>query len=155
MPLALALEVIEQTARALAAAEACGVVHRDLKPSNLMIELDASESLVVKVIDYGVAKVVASRRKRAPIRLGLTSLAPQHLPARSSLPALDKRPSIHVRTSTHSRLRFGIYSAAERRLSDARWKKFERDKLTDRRWNSSRLRTSPPGGCTVEVDVGD
>src|SRR6266478_10165514 len=60
MPLALALEVIEQAARALAAAEACGVVHRDLKPSNLMIESDASESLVVKMIDYGVAKVVAS-----------------------------------------------------------------------------------------------
>ncbi len=30
MPLALALEVIEQAARALAAAEACGVVHRDI-----------------------------------------------------------------------------------------------------------------------------
>jgi hypothetical protein len=29
MPLALALEVIEQAARALAAAEKCGVVHRD------------------------------------------------------------------------------------------------------------------------------
>src|SRR5260370_30131802 len=42
MPLALALEVIEQAAHALAAAEACGVVHRDLKPSNLMIESDAS-----------------------------------------------------------------------------------------------------------------
>jgi serine/threonine-protein kinase len=61
MPLALALEVIEQAARALAAAEACGVVHRDLKPSNLMIETDASESLVVKVIDYGVAKVIAEQ----------------------------------------------------------------------------------------------
>src|SRR5256884_9981395 len=33
MPLSLALEVIEQSARALAAAEACGVVHRDIKPS--------------------------------------------------------------------------------------------------------------------------
>src|SRR5262245_32237309 len=35
MPLALALDVIEQTARALVAAEACGVVHRDIKPSNI------------------------------------------------------------------------------------------------------------------------
>ena len=32
MPLALALEVMEQAARALAAAEAHGVVHRDIKP---------------------------------------------------------------------------------------------------------------------------
>ncbi len=58
MPLALALEVIEQAARALAVAEACGVVHRDIKPSNLMLESDASEALRVKVIDYGVAKVI-------------------------------------------------------------------------------------------------
>ena len=58
MPLALALEIIEQTARALAAAEACGVVHRDIKPSNIMLESDPSEALMVKVIDYGIAKII-------------------------------------------------------------------------------------------------
>jgi predicted Ser/Thr protein kinase len=60
LPLTLALEVMEQTARGLAAGEACGVVHRDLKPSNLMIESDRSGQLMVKIIDYGVAKVMAS-----------------------------------------------------------------------------------------------
>src|SRR5215470_3203321 len=60
LPLSLALEVIEQAARGLAAAEACGVVHRDLKPSNLMIESDPSDQLLVKIIDYGVAKIVVS-----------------------------------------------------------------------------------------------
>ena len=59
MPLSLALEITEQAARALAAAEACGVVHRDIKPSNIMLESDPSGALVVKVIDYGVAKVLA------------------------------------------------------------------------------------------------
>jgi serine/threonine protein kinase/Tfp pilus assembly protein PilF len=58
MPLAMALEVIEQATRALAAAEACGVVHRDIKPSNIMLESDASGGLTVKLIDYGVAKVM-------------------------------------------------------------------------------------------------
>src|SRR5438552_4677336 len=58
MPLALALEVIEQAARALAVAEACGVVHRDIKPSNIMLESDASDVLRIKLIDYGVAKVM-------------------------------------------------------------------------------------------------
>jgi serine/threonine-protein kinase len=53
------LEIIEQVARALAAAEACGVVHRDIKPSNIMLECDPGGALVVKVIDYGVAKVLA------------------------------------------------------------------------------------------------
>src|SRR5438094_4235037 len=64
MPLALALEVIEQAARALAAAEACGLVHRDIKPSNIMMESDAAGALVVKVIDYGIAKVMAAEAKR-------------------------------------------------------------------------------------------
>ncbi len=58
MPLASALEVVEQAARALAAAEACGVVHRDIKPSNIMLESDAGGALTVKLIDYGVAKVL-------------------------------------------------------------------------------------------------
>src|SRR6478609_8387915 len=57
LPVSQALEVIEQAARALAAAEVCGVVHRDIKPSNIMIESDASGALFVKVIDYGIAKV--------------------------------------------------------------------------------------------------
>src|SRR5881397_875521 len=61
MPLAVALEIIEQAARALAVAEVCGVVHRDIKPSNIMLESDASEALVVKVIDYGVAKVMQAQ----------------------------------------------------------------------------------------------
>src|SRR5438094_7004898 len=59
MPFAVALDVIEQAARALAAAAACGVVHRDIKPSNVMLESDPSGALRVKLIDYGVAKVMS------------------------------------------------------------------------------------------------
>jgi non-specific serine/threonine protein kinase len=59
LALPLTLEVIQQTTRGLAAAEACGVVHRDIKPSNLMIESAASGEVLVKIIDYGVAKVMA------------------------------------------------------------------------------------------------
>jgi len=63
MPLAAALQIIEQAARALAAAEVCGVVHRDIKPSNLMLESDTGDGLTVKVIDYGVAKVMAAQQQ--------------------------------------------------------------------------------------------
>jgi serine/threonine protein kinase/tetratricopeptide (TPR) repeat protein len=64
LPLALALEVIEQSARALAAAEACGVVHRDIKPSNIMLESDPSGASIVKVIDYGIVKIVNPEAER-------------------------------------------------------------------------------------------
>jgi serine/threonine protein kinase/tetratricopeptide (TPR) repeat protein len=64
MPLALALEVIEQATRALAAAEKCGVVHRDIKPSNIMVETDPSGTPIVKVIDYGIAKILNPEAER-------------------------------------------------------------------------------------------
>jgi len=63
LPVSLALDVGEQVARALMAAEAHGLVHRDLKPSNLMIVPTCEDSgdpaaagFVVKVIDFGLAK---------------------------------------------------------------------------------------------------
>ena len=63
LPAARALEIAVQVARALAAAEACGVVHRDLKPSNIMLAAphadgDDGEKIAVKVIDWGLAKSV-------------------------------------------------------------------------------------------------
>jgi TolB-like protein len=54
----VALEIVSQVARAMAAAEAQGLVHRDLKPANLM--LAHGPELTVKVIDFGLAKVAAA-----------------------------------------------------------------------------------------------
>src|SRR6185436_18528623 len=57
--------IIEQVARALAAAEACGVVHRDIKPSNIMLESDPGGGApIVKVIDYGIAKILDPEAER-------------------------------------------------------------------------------------------
>src|ERR1700741_3857813 len=50
-----ALNITQQVARALGAAAKQRLVHRDLKPANLMLVDDEGE-LVVKVIDFGLAK---------------------------------------------------------------------------------------------------
>jgi serine/threonine protein kinase len=49
-----------QMCQALAAAHTKGIVHRDLKPHNVQICAKADGSPLVKILDFGVAKILAS-----------------------------------------------------------------------------------------------
>jgi hypothetical protein len=59
-----------QVCGALAEAHAAGMVHRDVKPSNLMVELLATGEEHVKVLDFGLVKLVdaPSRGDATPSR---------------------------------------------------------------------------------------
>jgi serine/threonine protein kinase/Flp pilus assembly protein TadD len=57
------IDIAQQVTSALAAAEKHGLVHRDLKPANLMLVSPDGENkkVLVKIIDFGLAKAVHSQ----------------------------------------------------------------------------------------------
>lgn len=58
-PVARAVRVGQQLARAVAAAHRADVVHRDLKPENVMLLQRPGQPDFVKVLDFGVARLTA------------------------------------------------------------------------------------------------
>jgi serine/threonine protein kinase len=57
-PLGLAIEIAQQSLRALGYLHSKGFVHRDISPDNLMLAEDPDGNPQVKLIDLGIAKVV-------------------------------------------------------------------------------------------------
>jgi serine/threonine-protein kinase len=60
--LAEAADVLTQIARALSQAHAEGVAHRDLKPANVFLTRDEDGRLLVKLLDFGIARTIHARR---------------------------------------------------------------------------------------------
>jgi serine/threonine-protein kinase len=58
--------IIAQAARALAEAHARGIVHRDIKPENIFLASVVGESDFVKVLDFGLAKMMEHRAGSDP-----------------------------------------------------------------------------------------
>ncbi len=52
------LDITLQTLEAMAEAHATNVVHRDLKPANIFLTHDVDGSLSVKVLDFGISKLL-------------------------------------------------------------------------------------------------
>lgn len=59
LPLAQALSLLEEIAGAVDAAHAAGILHRDLKPGNVFVCAADSGSPRVKVLDFGLAELLA------------------------------------------------------------------------------------------------
>jgi serine/threonine protein kinase len=60
LPIGEAVDYVAQACEALSEAHAAGIIHRDLKPANLFLTTGADGSPCVKVLDFGVSKLVGS-----------------------------------------------------------------------------------------------
>jgi serine/threonine protein kinase len=58
LPLDEAVRYILETCEALADAHAAGIVHRDIKPTNLFLAKRTDKTVSVKVLDFGISKIV-------------------------------------------------------------------------------------------------
>ena len=57
VPVELALRIVAQTSVGLQKAHDAGVVHRDIKPANLFLARREGPEVLVKLLDFGIAKV--------------------------------------------------------------------------------------------------
>jgi eukaryotic-like serine/threonine-protein kinase len=98
------VQMMRQVARALDLAHTNGIIHRDLKPENLFIHIDEDGDPVIKVCDFGIAKLTgeAAEGIAQTGALGTTSsislgtpmyMAPEQIRDSSSVvPASDQWP---------------------------------------------------------------
>jgi eukaryotic-like serine/threonine-protein kinase len=80
-PLAVerALLIGHQIARALAEAHARGIVHRDIKPENIFVTRAGDEPDFVKVLDFGIAKVIGEARGATLTQTGAVFGTPAYI----------------------------------------------------------------------------
>jgi serine/threonine protein kinase/CHASE2 domain-containing sensor protein len=77
LPVPVVLRITARVAEALAYAHRQGVVHRDIKPANVMVDLAAD---MVKVTDFGIARIADGSRTRTGLVLGTPSfMSPEQM----------------------------------------------------------------------------
>lgn len=68
LPVDEAVDFVRQACLGLAEAHAQGIIHRDIKPANLFLTRTREGAPIIKVLDFGISKTLASvetREKRA------------------------------------------------------------------------------------------
>lgn len=93
MDLVYVAHLARQTGSALHAAHQQGVFHRDLKPENVMLEQLSGGDEQVKLIDFGIAKVVnpqaGAETEVAVVAGSRQYIAPEQLLSQTASPATD------------------------------------------------------------------
>jgi eukaryotic-like serine/threonine-protein kinase len=91
-----ALAVATQACEGLVAAHQQGIIHRDLKPDNIMLVDDNGRDLV-KVLDFGIAKVTDAEAGEHQTRYGVVMGTPRYMsPEQAAGGTVDHRTDLYA-----------------------------------------------------------
>jgi serine/threonine-protein kinase len=79
LPIERATHLVQQACRGIQAAHAAGIVHRDLKPHNLFVSRREDGADLLKVLDFGVAKLEFLEKSDAATRTGTVLGTPSYM----------------------------------------------------------------------------
>jgi serine/threonine protein kinase len=98
-PFGRAAHISRQILEALDAAHNAGVIHRDIKPGNIMLEQKPGHADLVRVVDFGIAKITdTSREDQAALTVpGTIFGTPEYMsPEQARGDRLDTRADIYA-----------------------------------------------------------
>ncbi len=97
LPQARAVEYARQIAAGLEHAHAHGIIHRDLKPENVIVTRDHDGADVLKLVDFGIAKIVAGEGAGATLtRAGFVFGTPRYMsPEQAAGGTVDVRTDLY------------------------------------------------------------
>jgi formylglycine-generating enzyme required for sulfatase activity/serine/threonine protein kinase len=99
LPLAEVVEITRQVCVGLAAAHKLGIVHRDIKPDNIMLASEDDGSLLVKVLDFGIARLSEPGTTGAQTKTGMVMGTPFYMSPEQALGStgdkIDERSDLY------------------------------------------------------------
>jgi serine/threonine-protein kinase len=99
LPLDEVVEITKQIAAGLGAAHKLGIVHRDVKPGNIMLTRDDDGALVVKVLDFGIARLSEPGSSGTQTKTGVVMGTPDYMSPEQTLgqtgDKIDSRSDIY------------------------------------------------------------
>lgn len=89
-------DILIQLGEALMEAHAVGYVHRDLRPRNVFLSLRRGKANFVKLLDFGLSKLVESDAHAASTSLGMTFGDPRYMsPEQARGDRIDRRADVY------------------------------------------------------------
>ena len=97
LPFVRIIDILRQVLAALAEAHHLGIIHRDLKPENVVIEPMRTGGDFVKVVDFGLAKLLTGNKGPGITATGIVCGTPDYMsPEQGRGDTLDARSDLYA-----------------------------------------------------------